>query len=45
MGYGFRLQFEEYIVQAKAVGAMIRLGPEHEITGYGCEKYILELRY
>ena len=31
------------IVQAKAAGAAIRLGPELEVTGYGCEDHFLEL--
>ncbi|XP_010553563.1 PREDICTED: glutamine-dependent NAD(+) synthetase [Tarenaya hassleriana] len=31
------------ITQAKAAGAVIRLGPELEITGYGCEDHFLEL--
>ncbi|CAF2080840.1 glutamine-dependent NAD(+) synthetase [Brassica napus] len=31
------------ISQAKAAGAVIRLGPELEVTGYGCEDHFLEL--
>lgn len=31
------------ISKAKEAGAMIRLGPELEITGYGCEDHFLEL--
>ncbi|KAF3623511.1 Glutamine-dependent NAD(+) synthetase [Capsicum annuum] len=34
---------KQSITEAKAVGAMIRLGPELEITGYGCEDHFLEL--
>ncbi|MFO7540813.1 MAG: nitrilase-related carbon-nitrogen hydrolase, partial [Chloroflexota bacterium] len=30
------------IRQAKALGARYRLGPELEITGYGCEDHFLE---
>ena len=29
-------------VQAKALGAVYRLGPELEISGYGCEDHFLE---
>lgn len=31
------------ISMAKEAGATIRLGPELEITGYGCEDHFLEL--
>ncbi|KAL8482455.1 hypothetical protein ACS0TY_028577 [Phlomoides rotata] len=34
---------KESISRAKAAGAVIRLGPELEITGYGCEDHFLEL--
>ncbi|XP_074284649.1 glutamine-dependent NAD(+) synthetase-like [Silene latifolia] len=34
---------KESILLAKAAGATIRLGPELEITGYGCEDHFLEL--
>ncbi|XP_068656594.1 glutamine-dependent NAD(+) synthetase [Aristolochia californica] len=34
---------KESISKAKAAGATIRLGPELEITGYGCEDHFLEL--
>lgn len=34
---------KESIVRAKEAGAAIRLGPELEITGYGCEDHFLEL--
>lgn len=34
---------KESIAEAKAAGAVIRLGPELEITGYGCEDHFLEL--
>eukprot|EP00268_Persea_americana_P054762 TRINITY_DN6309_c0_g1_i1.p1 TRINITY_DN6309_c0_g1~~TRINITY_DN6309_c0_g1_i1.p1 ORF type:complete len:734 (+),score=147.33 TRINITY_DN6309_c0_g1_i1:183-2384(+) len=34
---------KESITRAKADGATIRLGPELEITGYGCEDHFLEL--
>ncbi|KAH6774041.1 carbon-nitrogen hydrolase family protein [Perilla frutescens var. frutescens] len=33
---------KESITQAKQAGAAIRLGPELEITGYGCEDHFLE---
>lgn len=33
---------KESISRAKAAGATIRLGPELEITGYGCEDHFLE---
>ncbi|KAI6707002.1 hypothetical protein NL676_009964 [Syzygium grande] len=33
----------ESIAEAKRAGAVIRLGPELEITGYGCEDHFLEL--
>ncbi|EXB57383.1 Glutamine-dependent NAD(+) synthetase [Morus notabilis] len=34
---------KESIAEAKDAGAVIRLGPELEITGYGCEDHFLEL--
>jgi NAD+ synthase (glutamine-hydrolysing) len=34
---------KESIAMAKQAGAAIRLGPELEITGYGCEDHFLEL--
>ncbi|KAE9451084.1 hypothetical protein C3L33_16995, partial [Rhododendron williamsianum] len=34
---------KESITRAKQSGAAIRLGPELEITGYGCEDHFLEL--
>ncbi|KAL0847305.1 hypothetical protein Bca101_020551 [Brassica carinata] len=34
---------KDSISQAKAAGAVIRLGPELEVTGYGCEYHFLEL--
>ncbi|KAG2680771.1 hypothetical protein I3760_11G113600 [Carya illinoinensis] len=34
---------KESIVMAKEAGAVIRLGPELEITGYSCEDHFLEL--
>ncbi|GFY95518.1 Glutamine-dependent NAD(+) synthetase [Actinidia chinensis var. chinensis] len=34
---------KESITRAKEAGAVIRLGPELEITGYGCEDHFLEL--
>ncbi|KAG8373105.1 hypothetical protein BUALT_Bualt12G0136000 [Buddleja alternifolia] len=34
---------KESISMAKESGAVIRLGPELEITGYGCEDHFLEL--
>lgn len=34
---------KESISRAKDAGAVIRLGPELEITGYGCEDHFLEL--
>ncbi|KAL0409233.1 UNVERIFIED_CONTAM: Glutamine-dependent NAD(+) synthetase [Sesamum radiatum] len=33
---------KESISRAKAAGAAIRLGPELEITAYGCEDHFLE---
>ncbi|KAL4200645.1 hypothetical protein AMTRI_Chr02g212180 [Amborella trichopoda] len=33
---------KESIVRAKEAGAKIRVGPELEITGYGCEDHFLE---
>ncbi|KAI3915942.1 hypothetical protein MKW98_004383 [Papaver atlanticum] len=34
---------KESITKSKQAGAVIRLGPELEITGYGCEDHFLEL--
>ncbi|KAF6156149.1 hypothetical protein GIB67_024119 [Kingdonia uniflora] len=34
---------KDSISKAKQAGAVIRLGPELEITGYGCEDHFLEL--
>ncbi|CAI0408812.1 unnamed protein product [Linum tenue] len=34
---------KESITRAKQAGAVIRLGPELEVTGYGCEDHFLEL--
>ncbi|GMH22631.1 hypothetical protein Nepgr_024474 [Nepenthes gracilis] len=34
---------KDSIIRAKEAGAVIRLGPELEITGYGCEDHFLEL--
>ncbi|KAK6947955.1 NAD/GMP synthase [Dillenia turbinata] len=34
---------KESITRAKEAGAVVRLGPELEITGYGCEDHFLEL--
>ncbi|KAL6521460.1 hypothetical protein OROGR_018029 [Orobanche gracilis] len=34
---------KDSIIKAKEAGAAIRLGPELEITGYGCEDHFLEL--
>lgn len=34
---------KESITTAKKAGAVVRLGPELEITGYGCEDHFLEL--
>lgn len=34
---------KESICRAKEAGAVIRLGPELEVTGYGCEDHFLEL--
>lgn len=34
---------KDSISRAKRAGAVIRLGPELEITGYGCEDHFLEL--
>ncbi|KAK4423073.1 Glutamine-dependent NAD(+) synthetase [Sesamum alatum] len=34
---------KESICRAKEAGAVIRLGPELEITGYGCEDHFMEL--
>lgn len=36
-------QIKHSIVNAKQAGAAIRLGPELEIPGYGCEDHFLEL--
>ncbi|KAG5014590.1 hypothetical protein JHK82_020271 [Glycine max] len=36
-------QIKESIAKAKEAGAAIRLGPELEIPGYGCEDHFLEL--
>ena len=33
---------KESISKAKEAGAVIRVGPELEITGYGCEDHFLE---
>ena len=33
---------KESIGKAKEAGAVIRVGPELEITGYGCEDHFLE---
>ncbi|XP_077243827.1 glutamine-dependent NAD(+) synthetase-like [Tasmannia lanceolata] len=33
---------KESILRAKAEGATIRLGPELEVTGYGCEDHFIE---
>ncbi|CAN6180172.1 unnamed protein product [Urochloa humidicola] len=33
---------KESIARAKAVGAAVRVGPELELTGYGCEDHFLE---
>lgn len=33
---------KESIIRAKEAGAVVRLGPELEITGYGCEDHFLE---
>ena len=37
------LRIKESIAVAKAEGAKYRVGPELEITGYGCEDHFLEL--
>ena len=34
-------RIEESIAQAKARGAKYRLGPELEVTGYGCQDHFL----
>ncbi|XP_065873068.1 glutamine-dependent NAD(+) synthetase-like [Euphorbia lathyris] len=34
---------KDSVTKAKEAGAAIRLGPELEITGYGCEDHFLEL--
>lgn len=36
-----RRRIVESIVQAKAAGASLRVGPELEITGYGCLDHFL----
>jgi len=36
-------QIKESIAKAKEAGASIRLGPELEIPGYGCQDHFLEL--
>lgn len=36
-------QIKESIAKAKEAGASVRLGPELEIPGYGCEDHFLEL--
>ena len=33
---------KESIARAKEAGAVVRIGPELEITGYGCEDHFLE---
>jgi NAD+ synthase (glutamine-hydrolysing) len=33
---------KESIARAKAAGAAVRVGPELELTGYGCEDHFLE---
>lgn len=33
---------KESISRAKNAGAVIRIGPELEITGYGCEDHFME---
>lgn len=33
---------KESIARAKEEGARVRIGPELEITGYGCEDHFLE---
>lgn len=33
---------KESISRAKEAGATLRIGPELEITGYGCEDHFLE---
>ncbi|KAM0854461.1 hypothetical protein ACQ4PT_050421 [Festuca glaucescens] len=33
---------KESIVRAKTAGAVVRIGPELELTGYGCEDHFLE---
>jgi NAD+ synthase (glutamine-hydrolysing) len=37
------LQIKDSISKSKQAGAVIRLGPELEIPGYGCEDHFLEL--
>ncbi|XP_050228166.1 glutamine-dependent NAD(+) synthetase [Mercurialis annua] len=44
MDFKFNLNtIKESITKAKQAGAAIRLGPELEITGYGCEDHFLEI--
>ncbi|XP_057993545.1 glutamine-dependent NAD(+) synthetase isoform X3 [Hevea brasiliensis] len=44
MDFDYNLNnIKESISKAKEAGAVIRLGPELEITGYGCEDHFLEL--
>lgn len=44
MDFDYNLKnIKESIVRAKEAEAVIRLGPELEITGYGCEDHFLEL--
>lgn len=33
---------KESIARAKTAGAVVRIGPELELTGYGCEDHFLE---
>ena len=35
-------RIKESIQEAKDKGAILRVGPELEITGYGCEDHFLE---
>ncbi|KDP25253.1 hypothetical protein JCGZ_20409 [Jatropha curcas] len=44
MDFDYNLKnIKESIVKAKQAGAVVRLGPELEVTGYGCEDHFLEL--
>ncbi|KAG8659018.1 glutamine-dependent NAD(+) synthetase isoform X2 [Manihot esculenta] len=44
MDFDYNLNnIKDSIAKAKEAGAVIRLGPELEITGYGCEDHFLEL--